>query len=213
MDRKNNLRAFERGVRAMMREGIRVKVDLIIGLPGDTTASVRRGLHYVHDDGLCTDFQAFNLSVLPGTAFREDSVRLGLKFQPRPPYYVLETPGLNRVELFELMQEAQDLFGIEFDAQPEPVLDFADGDDDRLCRIDLDQAIGPLTPDADSGRRPLRFGCARRASAAMPRHSLGTFIRCSAPIPSRRSSLSWSLMMQDQRRPCNGMLRDRFWTN
>src|SRR5262249_6188482 len=33
MDRKNNLRAFERGVRAMMNEGIRVKVDLIIGLP------------------------------------------------------------------------------------------------------------------------------------------------------------------------------------
>ena len=36
MDRKNNLKAFERGVRAMMDQGIRVKVDLIIGLPGDT---------------------------------------------------------------------------------------------------------------------------------------------------------------------------------
>src|SRR4029077_15492875 len=46
MDRKNNLRAFERGVRALMREGIRVKVDLIIGLPGDDLASVRRGLRY-----------------------------------------------------------------------------------------------------------------------------------------------------------------------
>src|SRR5439155_16322609 len=36
MDRKNNLKAFERGVRAMMKQGIRVKVDLIVGLPGDT---------------------------------------------------------------------------------------------------------------------------------------------------------------------------------
>src|SRR5581483_4767446 len=34
MDRKNNLRAFERGVRAMMDVGIKVKVDLIVGLPG-----------------------------------------------------------------------------------------------------------------------------------------------------------------------------------
>src|SRR5439155_14001110 len=46
MDRKNNLRAFERGVRAMMAEGIRVKVDLIVGLPGDTAESVRRGMYY-----------------------------------------------------------------------------------------------------------------------------------------------------------------------
>src|SRR5207302_8881138 len=46
MDRKNNLRAFARGVRAMIREGIAVKVDLIVGLPGDTVESVRRGLHY-----------------------------------------------------------------------------------------------------------------------------------------------------------------------
>src|SRR5262249_32014395 len=54
MDRKNNLRAFERGVQAMLREGIRVKVDLIVGLPGDTVESVRRGLHYLHDRGLFT---------------------------------------------------------------------------------------------------------------------------------------------------------------
>src|SRR5262249_49730517 len=53
MDRKNNLRAFERGVRALLGEGIAVKVDLIVGLPGDTVASVRRGLHYLYDSGLC----------------------------------------------------------------------------------------------------------------------------------------------------------------
>src|SRR5262249_21133673 len=52
MDRKNNLRAFERGVRAMRAEGIAVKVDMIVGLPGDTVESVRRGLHYLHDNGL-----------------------------------------------------------------------------------------------------------------------------------------------------------------
>src|SRR5262249_34157252 len=47
MDRRNNLRAFERGVRAMMAEGIAVKVDLIVGLPGDTVESVRRGMRYL----------------------------------------------------------------------------------------------------------------------------------------------------------------------
>ena len=48
MDRKNNMKAFERGVRALLDVGIRVKVDLIIGLPGDTAESVRRGLDYLH---------------------------------------------------------------------------------------------------------------------------------------------------------------------
>ncbi len=140
MDRKNNLRAFERGVRAMMGQGIRVKVDLIIGLPGDTVESVRRGLHYLHDNGLCSDLQAFNLAVLPGTAFREDAAALGLVHQPRPPYYVLKTPTLDRTDLFGLMQEAQELFDVEFDAPPPPVLDFGPAAPvAAVWRVDLDR--------------------------------------------------------------------------
>ena len=91
MDRKNNLRAFERGVRAIMKEGIHVKVDLIVGLPGDTLESVRRGMKYLRDERLYSDMQVFNLSILPGTAFRLEAAELGLRFQPRPPYYVLGT--------------------------------------------------------------------------------------------------------------------------
>jgi radical SAM superfamily enzyme YgiQ (UPF0313 family) len=139
MDRKNNLRAFERGVRAMMNEGIRVKVDLIIGLPGDTVESVRKGLHYLHDGGLVSDLQVFNLAVLPGTAFRQEAKELGLVHQARPPYYVLRTPTLQREDLFSLMQEAQELFEIDWDTLPRPVLHF-DGDPTRVCHVDLDRA-------------------------------------------------------------------------
>jgi hypothetical protein len=149
MDRKNNLRAFERGVRAMLAQGIHVKVDLIVGLPGDTAESVRRGLRYLHDNGLCSNLQAFNLAVLPGTAFREDAAALGLVYQPRPPYYVLKTPTLERTELFGLMQEAQDLFGIEFGALPPPVLDFGGADRDRVWRVNLDRAGRPAPPPAE----------------------------------------------------------------
>jgi hypothetical protein len=146
MDRKNNLRAFERGVRAMLGQGIRVKVDLIVGLPGDTTESVRRGLHYLHDGGLVSDLQVFNLAVLPGTAFREEAAQLGLVYQPRPPYYVLQTPTLGRTELYGLMGEAQDLFGIEFDARERPVLEFPATDRDRVWHVDLDREALTTTP-------------------------------------------------------------------
>jgi radical SAM superfamily enzyme YgiQ (UPF0313 family) len=150
MDRKNNLRAFERGVRAMLAEGIRVKVDLIIGLPGDTVESVRAGLHYLHDQGLCSDIQVFNLAVLPGTAFREEAAALGLVYQPRPPYYVLRTPTLDRADLFGLVQEGQELFEVEFDAQPPPDMDprpragLA-----STWHVDLDAPAGPEPPVAN----------------------------------------------------------------
>jgi len=145
MGRKNNLRAFERGVRALIDAGIKVTVDLIVGLPGDTAESVREGLHYLHSGELYSRVQVFNLAILPGTAFRHEAAELGLTYQPRPPYYVRRTPTLDAAAMFELMQEAQDVFGIEFDAPPEPVLDFElDGSAEwqtrleRVWRVELD---------------------------------------------------------------------------
>lgn len=120
MDRKNNLKAFERGVRALRDEGIKVKVDLIIGLPGDTRDSIRRSLHYLHDSHLYDEAQVFNLAVLPGTAFRHEAQELGLEFQHRPPYYVLKTPTLDLADLYSLMEEAEELFDTEFDPLPAP---------------------------------------------------------------------------------------------
>jgi radical SAM superfamily enzyme YgiQ (UPF0313 family) len=120
MDRKNHLKAFERGVRALRDEGISVKVDLIIGLPGDTCDSIRRSLHYLKDSNLYDEVQVFNLSVLPGTAFRHEARELGLEFQPVPPYYVLKTPTLDLADLYQLMDEAEELFDTEFDPLPEP---------------------------------------------------------------------------------------------
>ena len=147
MDRKNNLKAFERGVRAMRDEGIGVKVDLIIGLPGDTRESILRSLHYLKDSVLFDEVQVFNLAVLPGTAFRHEARELGLEFQARPPYYVLKTPTLALPELYELMEVAQELFDTEFDPLPEPRME------DRqapTCRINLDAVPMPSITDSKS---------------------------------------------------------------
>lgn len=121
MDRKNNLKAFERGVSALLDAGLKVKVDLIIGLPGDTPNSVRRGMHYLRDTGLYSSIQVFNLAILPGTAFRQEAELHGLQYQPRPPYYVLRTPTIDLATMYELMEEAEDIFDTEFDALPSPV--------------------------------------------------------------------------------------------
>jgi radical SAM superfamily enzyme YgiQ (UPF0313 family) len=152
MDRTNNLKAFERGVRALRDEGIRVKVDLIIGLPGDTRDSIRRSMHYLRDSGLYDETQVFNLAVLPGTAFRHEAQELGLEYQPRPPYYVLKTPTLELADLYSLMDEAEELFDTEFDPLPEPYLPSGRIDEEcSSCKIDLDDdPAGSCSPAAEA---------------------------------------------------------------
>ena len=125
MDRKNNMKAFERGVKSLLDVGIDVKVDLIIGLPGDTVDSVRRGLDYLHSNRFFSRIQVFNLAILPGTAFRAEAEQLGLQYQSRTPYYVMKTPTLDLGQMYELMSEAQEMFDIEFDPWDDPVLKFA----------------------------------------------------------------------------------------
>lgn len=148
MDRPVPLKAFQSGVQAMLAAGIRVKVDLIIGLPGDTVDSVRRGLDFLGALRPACDVQVFQLSILPGTSFRQEAQTLGLRYQPRPPYYALGTPTLTIEQTVSLIEEAQEALDIEFDPLPPPALDFAPAKDGLLrgCRIDLDAGPAELPP-------------------------------------------------------------------
>jgi radical SAM superfamily enzyme YgiQ (UPF0313 family) len=166
MDRKNNLRALERGIRAMLDEGIQVKVDLILGLPGDTVDSIRDGMHYLRNTGLYTDVQVFHLAVLPGTAFRQEAAELGLAHQPRPPYYVLRTPTLRPEDLFALMGEAAEVFEMEWDPLPPPELPrIAAGSAGLFSHvlIDLDEQ-GSELPARVQARQALAFTLWLRSS-------------------------------------------------
>src|SRR5206468_1443647 len=67
-----------------------------------------------------------------------------LVHQPRPPYYVLRTPTLDQTGLFGLMQQAQDIFELEFDPLPDPLLDLDPATDrHRLWKLDLDSSDRP----------------------------------------------------------------------
>ena len=126
--------------------------------------------------------QIFHLSILPGTAFRQEAVDLGLRFQPRPPYYVLRTPLLGREDLYGLMQEAQELFGLEFDAQPPPVLDFEPaGSVSQVWRVDLNGTPGRPSSLPDRWAQAFTiwlkssdFQASRDAAVACIRHVLQT---------------------------------------
>ncbi len=181
MDRKNNLKAFERGVAALRDEGIKVKVDLIIGLPGDTRDSIRRSLHYLRDSNLYDEVQVFNLAVLPGTAFRQEAGTLGLEFQDRPPYYVLKTPTLDLADLYSLMQEAQELFDTEFDPLPAPHIPECNGggyESDRVVATGQEEAAQGTSIDANRSRQGQ--SCTSRVTGERAINSDGPGSRCDA---------------------------------
>jgi radical SAM superfamily enzyme YgiQ (UPF0313 family) len=143
MERRNNLKAFEKGVRALQAEAIKVKVDLIVGLPGDTVESVRRGMHYLADSRLYDEIQVFQLSILPGTSFRADAAQLGLEYQQSPPYYVLRTPTLTLDDMLGLLEESEEIFETQFDPLPEPAIEFpSEGKLPSSLRVDLDRLNG-----------------------------------------------------------------------
>ncbi len=180
MGRKVNLKAFERGARAMLEAGIAVRVDLILGLPGDTADSVRRGIEYLHGSKLYSAVQVFNLSVLPGTEFRREAEALGLRHQARPPYYVLQTPTLALEEMYQLMEEAQDAFGLEYDPVGPPSLEVPENASGpvAVARIDLDQGPARLPPAAKRAQafslwiRSADFHSRRQAAAGLIRQVL-----------------------------------------
>jgi radical SAM superfamily enzyme YgiQ (UPF0313 family) len=160
MGRSVDLPAFERGIKAIQAEGIKARVDLILGLPGDTVDSVRRGIDFLLRTGAYTETQVFNLSILPGTAFRREAQQLGLRYQPWPPYYALQTPTLDVEDMYRLMEEAQAAFGVEFDALPPPRLDLLDPR--SIYRVDLDEEEG------NGGRRAKRSSFFSNATAVLP---------------------------------------------
>ncbi len=120
MGRRTPLDLFARGVRAVRAAGVRAKVDLIVGLPGDTPATIRAGYRFLREEGLFDEIQVFPLSVLPGTPFRRDAAALGLVHDPRPPYFVRRTPALSEDDITGLLDEAEDCFERTFDPLPPP---------------------------------------------------------------------------------------------
>ena len=165
MGRPVHLADFERGAKAMLDEGIAVRVDLILGLPGDTPDTIRRGIEYLDIVRPFSELQIFNLSILPGTEFRRESEKLGLEFQRRPPYYVLETPTLDAEQMRQLMAEAQDALGIEFDAPAAPRL-LGESMGRTLaahCTVDLDARLADAVLPAP-GRRTQAFTLWLRAA-------------------------------------------------
>jgi len=115
--------AFVAGLGELRRAGIRSKIDVMLGLPGDSAEGLRQTLGFLVDHGFADHLQLFRTKVLPGTALRRSAKRLGLVYESEPPYSVLATPSWPADELAAAVQQAEDVLDRDLGGVEVPVLE------------------------------------------------------------------------------------------
>jgi radical SAM superfamily enzyme YgiQ (UPF0313 family) len=149
------LKPLERNLRLMADEGIRVTIDLMYGLPGQTLQEVKRSLKWAWQfKG--ANVQCLQTLLLPGTDLRMERKRWEMKADDRPPYGVRSTStlpqeGIRAIEEFMHRQSSMDCMTEKFVGTALPDL-FKE-------QIALDLTRGPF-PDRIPGvtsRRALIF--------------------------------------------------------
>lgn len=100
INRSFDPKTFSKKVAILNNYAIVFGFDLIYGLPGDTLPSFCSSIDYalsLYPNHL----EIFRLSVLPGTALYEQSHKLRLKFDSKPPYNIQCTPTFSRSDLLK----------------------------------------------------------------------------------------------------------------
>lgn len=96
---------------------IRVRLDLILGLPSETKEDVRKSLAYVRKFHKHADHFLYHLSILPGTKLRQSIPQS--KYQQHPPYFITDSGSMKIKEMLDASKQFEKIFGEDLDPLPE----------------------------------------------------------------------------------------------
>jgi len=102
---------FSSRIALLNKFGVVFGLDLIYGLPGDSPEGFEHSLDFAIEQ-IPNHLDIFRLSVFPGTELYERAETLGLQFNRKPPYEVLESGGFTPEDILraEKLSDAADLF-------------------------------------------------------------------------------------------------------
>jgi radical SAM superfamily enzyme YgiQ (UPF0313 family) len=112
MSRKDRTAKTIERTKKMYDAGINCKVDLIVGLPGDSLEDFKKSVDDVFAEGLHEMIQVFRLSILPGTEFAVNSKKFGIIADKQPPYYIQSTPTFSEADIREALDYAEEVFDV-----------------------------------------------------------------------------------------------------
>lgn len=138
MGRKERTVETIKQTQKMIKAGISCKVDLIVGLPGDTLATFKQSIDDVKDADIARAMQVFKLSILSGTEFSKKRSELGITAEKMPPYYLLSTPSFTSSEIREALDYTEEVFDISLYPVPPYLLstDFDNLDKEEFVEFD-----------------------------------------------------------------------------
>jgi radical SAM superfamily enzyme YgiQ (UPF0313 family) len=127
---KNVGRSFDKvkfvdGINNLQSVGIKIRPDIMIGLPGDTPEGFYETAEFVKELGLASYTQVFKTQILPGTILRKQAERYKITYEKLPPYQVLSTPQWSKELLDESLYTAEELLGTRCAPEDSPVLVFS----------------------------------------------------------------------------------------
>ncbi|MCX7823167.1 MAG: B12-binding domain-containing radical SAM protein [Syntrophobacterales bacterium] len=117
------LEALKRGIRALKSKGIKVMVDLIVGLPEDTKEDLFRAIDLCLSEDLFDELSLYPLSLLPGTVLRNQAKRMNIIYDPLPPYYARRTSWINEEDIKLVFQYAEEVTAIDYFPPEPPIKD------------------------------------------------------------------------------------------
>ena len=143
MNRPTHIQRFLQGAKLVKENGIVPAIDLIVGLPGDDLNGFSRSVEFVAENDLQDDVQVFPLSVLPGTDFRLNSNKLGLRFEETPPYTLIENPTFSAEDLLLALDYAEVRFDVVLYPMPDLDVSWRLNDENARAPVkDLGVRIG-----------------------------------------------------------------------
>lgn len=107
VSRPQNFEEWKKYVPEILKLGIPLHLDLIVGLPAENWTNLRTSFNDVYQVNPSM-LQLGFLKVLKGSGLRLHSNDYGLVYTPDPPYTILETPVLSHGEILQL-QRMEDL--------------------------------------------------------------------------------------------------------
>ncbi|MDX1707126.1 MAG: B12-binding domain-containing radical SAM protein [Desulfobacterales bacterium] len=119
MRRPTRLKQFAEGAQLLKQRGIVPAIDLIVGLPGDDLQGASRSIEFVAAHQLADDVQVFPLLVLPGTDFRLNSDALGLRYNRKPPYTLIQSDTFSAEDLLLAFDHAEVRFDVVLYPMPD----------------------------------------------------------------------------------------------
>ncbi len=127
MNRRTDLSRFLKGTALLKEREILSRIDLIVGLPGDTFDTFKQSVDFIAKHDLFDDIMVFPLSILPGTDFRKNSNKLQIAFDNTPPYSILHTPTFSQEEMLYAFDYAEEVFRISLFPDPHMDVSFQSG--------------------------------------------------------------------------------------